>query len=134
MAAAAYRKAVALAPKDFRAYNNLAFVLVEQKKDLDEAFRAAKQANELAPKRGEVLDTLGWAYYHKGMYGDAMSALKEAVALLPQNSTVRYHLAVTYLKAGQKSEAAAELRRALTTSTTFPEARQAREALDSLGG
>ena len=51
-----------------------------------------------------------------------MSALKEAVALLPQNSTVRYHLAVAYLKAGQKSEAAAELRRALTISTTFPEA------------
>jgi hypothetical protein len=56
-----------------------------------------------------------------------VKVLQEAVALLPQNATVRYHLAVAYLKTKQKPGAAAELRRALTISTTFPEAKLARK-------
>ncbi len=59
---------IALAPNDPGGYKNLAWLFAERKTHLDEALQLAKQANELAPNRGELLDTLGWVYFQKKVY------------------------------------------------------------------
>ena len=94
----------------------------------------ARRATELAPKQGEVLDTLGWVYFQKGMYSEATETLKEAATILPQHATIRFHLGMAHSKQGRKSDAAAELRRALLINPNFPEAGRARDLLATLGG
>mgnify|MGYP003693645011 CR=1 FL=1 len=72
-----YRKALALNDKDVASLNNLAWLLVEQRKKPDEALTLATKADQLAPANPEVLDTLGWVQYRRGSYADAE---KSAVA------------------------------------------------------
>ncbi len=54
----AYREAVRLLPDNAEARNNLAWLLLTRKEDLEEAERLAGQAVELAPRRPEFRDTL----------------------------------------------------------------------------
>ena len=93
--------------------NNLASLLAEHRKDEASLDRAAKLAKSLA--RSEVpqfKDTLGWIRSRRGEYQSAIPLLESAAAALPVNPTVRYHLAVTYLAAGETVKAHAELRKA----------------------
>lgn len=93
--------------------NNLASLLADHRSDEASLDRAAKLAQGLA--RSEVpqfKDTLGWIGSRRGEYKTAIPLLESAVAALPANATVRYHLAVTYLKAGESEKGSAELRRA----------------------
>lgn len=55
-----YRKAIRKMPDDPRAYNNLAWIYYEQKKQLNKAETLARKALELAPpdNRCDYLDTL----------------------------------------------------------------------------
>lgn len=133
-AVAAYRAAMRAAPDDPRAYNDLALILADRERDLGEAMRLARRATELAPAQGEVLDTLGWAYFRKGMVDDALGALKQAAGLLPRHPTVRDHLAGAHPRAGQRTEAAAALRQAVAAGGAFPEATGARAMLTARGG
>ena len=59
------------------AANNLAWILTEEGKDLDEALRLAQRAAAQAPNRAEIQDTLGWVYYKKELPALADSALRE---------------------------------------------------------
>ncbi len=126
-----YRKAIALAPNDPGGFNNLAWLFGERKTHLDEALQPAKQANELASNRGELLDTLGWVYFQKEMCAEAVEALKAAAGILPQDLTIRFHLGLVHWQQGRK---AAELRRALLIDPNFPKASRTREVLAALGG
>lgn len=58
-AEALYREAISNDPRLARAYNNLAYLLVEERRDLAEAARLARQAIVLDPANPLYLDTLG---------------------------------------------------------------------------
>lgn len=93
--------------------NNLASLLAEHRGDEASLDRASKLAQGLA--RSEVpqfKDTLGWIGSRRGEYKTAIPLLESAAAALPANATVRYHLAVTYIKAGESEKGATELRKA----------------------
>jgi Tfp pilus assembly protein PilF len=79
-AAEAYRKALDIQPRNVLALNNLAFLLVENLGRPDEGLQLAQKAKELAPESAAVDDTLGWAYYHKGLYGSAVQHLERAAS------------------------------------------------------
>jgi tetratricopeptide (TPR) repeat protein len=81
------------------ALNNLAWILATDRPD--EALKYAQQAAELAPDDPTVQDTLGWIYYRKGVYKTAVRYLKTAVA---KEATPRrqFHLAMSYIKAGDR--------------------------------
>ena len=88
-------------------------LLADHRGDEASLDRAAKLAQGLA--RSEVpqfKDTLGWIASRRGDYKAAIPLLEGAVAALPANATVRYHLAVTYLKVGEAEKGSAELRKA----------------------
>jgi len=96
-----YRSVLTVQPSNSAALNNLAYHLVPI--NGDEALSLAQQAAESAPNDPAVQDTLGWALYRKGIYTTAMDHLKVAYDEDPTPQR-QFHLALLYLKAGQKSE------------------------------
>jgi Flp pilus assembly protein TadD len=129
----AYRKVLGLEPNFVAAANNLAWLEVEHGGNVDVALGHAQRAKEAAPDHPSVADTLGWIYYHKGVYATALGHLSEAAEKMPDNPTVRFHLGMTHAKMGKKEDARRELERALEINGAFPEAQRARDALKELG-
>ena len=86
--------------KNALALNNLAYLLA--KTDPDGALKYAQQADEIAPQNAAIEDTLGWVYYRKGLYSNALTHLKLAVA---KDGTPRrqFHLGMAYVKAGDQA-------------------------------
>jgi tetratricopeptide (TPR) repeat protein len=129
-AIAHYRKVLEAEPNNLMALNNLSYHLANDAKQFDEALKFAQQAKELAPKDPSVDDTIGWAYYNKGLYEDAVTHLKEAVTEQP-SAVRKYHLAMAYFKAGDSKRAQAVLGEARTMNATLPEAAIAQRLLSS---
>src|SRR5262249_43086165 len=80
-----YRRALTINDKDVASLNNLAWLLAEQRKKLDEALPLAVKADQLAPATPEVLDTLGWIQYRRGSYEEAEKSLARAADKAPNN-------------------------------------------------
>ncbi len=94
-----YRAAVAVDGSNVAALNNLAYSLAAT--DPDTALKYAQQVAELAPDSAAVGDTLAWIYYRKAIYGRAVSLLETAVAKEPTPRR-QFHLAMSYLKSGNR--------------------------------
>jgi len=94
-----YRSVIALDSSNVTALNGLAYTLGSS--DPDEAMKYPQQAAELAPDNATVEDTLGWVYYKKAIYGRAVTYLETAVAKQPTPRR-QFHLAMCYLKSGQR--------------------------------
>lgn len=88
-AEAYYFQALAAAPEDPGATNNLAMVYLAQGSGLDEAERLARQAlGKGGPLRPYVLDTLAHIYVKQGQYQKAKVALEEAEAAAPAGNQI----------------------------------------------
>ncbi|MFA6472960.1 MAG: tetratricopeptide repeat protein, partial [Candidatus Latescibacterota bacterium] len=61
------------------ALNNLAYMYMENGKNLSKAMDMAKKAASLDPDNGAFLDTLGWGYYHKKNYSEARKYIELAL-------------------------------------------------------
>lgn len=97
-AEAYYRQALATAPEDPGANNNLAMLYLTQREHLDEAERLAGLAlAQGGPLRSYVLDTLARIYIEQGRHREALAALKNAEALAPVNDTT-LHQRLTQLR------------------------------------
>jgi len=112
------------------ALNNLAYVLLEYANQPEEALKYAQQAHELAPDHPDIEDTMGWAYYRKGIYGMAVEHLAHAVArdgkqMSPASNVRKYHLAMAYFKNGERERAMTTLEAAVKLAPDIPEARMA---------
>lgn len=112
--------AVRLDPSQWGGYNMVAWILAEYlKRDYERAIQMAElgvqRAREMVAKRraedlsdpklaarlsddlislGQVLDTLGWAYYRAGDLDKARQYLAEGVGYQEQDQQKRYHLEV----------------------------------------
>ena len=127
-ATALYRKVVDANPENTQASNNLAYLLVENGGQLDEAQKYAEKAVELAPGRPAYLDTLGWILYNKGLYASAIKNLEGATS--HQGSVVwKYHLAMAYAKGGDILRSRATLEVALKLNSDLPEAKIAQRVV-----
>ena len=127
-----YRTALDINPEFIPAANNLAYLLVAQDKDLNEALSLAQKAKEKLPKNPAVMDTLGWIYYKKGAYDMAVLELSDSLEKLPKHPVVRYHLGLALYKKGDKAKAKAELEKALELKKDFEGAEEARKLLKKL--
>ncbi len=116
-----YRKVLAMQPGNVLALNNLAFLLVDRLGQPDEGLQLAQKAKELAPESPAVDDTLGWAYYHKGLYGSAVQHLERASSGINASALRKYHLAMAYWKAGERAKARAAFEQARKLDPSLPE-------------
>jgi len=121
-----YRKIVAGNPRHSLALNNLAYLISEFSGNPDEALKYAQQAKELSPDSASADDTLGWIYYQKGLYALAIPYLESAVEHEP-SARHKYHLAMAYMKAGQRIKGKHALDAALRLDSSIPEALRAKQ-------
>ena len=91
---------------------NLAWLLLINDEDPGRALSIARTAYEKMPDKIAIADTLGWAYYRKGIYSQALWLLSDIVKKDPENSHVQYHLGMTYYKHNEPEKAAAYLEKA----------------------
>ncbi len=98
-AAIRYRDALAIDETNLVALNNLANDVAIT--NPDEALSLAQRAMEAAPDNPGVEDTIGWMYYRKGMYQNAVQYLQAANSKEP-NPSRRFHLGLAYMKVGDR--------------------------------
>ncbi len=83
--------------KDSPVYqSNLAWLYLESGKQISKALNLAQAAYDKNPDNIAIADTLGWAYYHKGIYSQALWLLSDIEKKAPGNSYIKYHLGMTY--------------------------------------
>ena len=117
-ARATYQRVLNDNPRAAVAANNLAWLDLEDGR-LDEALRYGEVAHEELRGVPHVEDTLGWIYYSKGRYRDALPLLAAAVEAQPENVLFHYHLGMDYWKAENPRAAREELNRAIALSPSF---------------
>jgi tetratricopeptide (TPR) repeat protein len=108
------------------ALNNLAYVLANTRTDPDRALALAQKVKELAPENGAIDDTIGWAYYNKGLYKAALDYLGNASG---RSALGKCHLAMTYIQLGNRQQAATLLQAALKEEPSSPDVRRALQLL-----
>jgi len=127
-----YRKILEIEPKFASAGNNLAWLIMEEGGNLDEALTLAENARAQQSDNPAIADTLGWIYYQKKGYLKAVSLLKEVVEKLPENPEAKYHLGMALYKKGDEVQARKTLEAAFQLSPDFPGSDEARATLKSL--
>ena len=111
------QRALELQPDQPYVLNYLGYSWVDEGKNLDRAKQMIARAVDLRPQDGEIVDSLGWANYRLGDYGEAVKYLERAVELRPQDATINDHLGDAYWQVGRKIEAQFQWRRALGLDT-----------------
>lgn len=128
-AIAAYREALAVETGNPVIRNNLADILVEQGRDLDEAVALVTEAlNGEIPDRGPYFSTLGWAHARRGDLESAERYLDEAVRVRATASRL-YRRGRVYAMLGQSSRARADFDRALVYAEDASTSALVRQAL-----
>ena len=113
-AEAAFRRALELYPNEPRVLNYLGYSWVDMDRNLEEGLKMIETAVSLRPRDGYIVDSLGWAFYRLGRYGDAVRELERAVELRPADPTINDHLGDALWRDGRKLEAIYQWGRALT--------------------
>jgi tetratricopeptide (TPR) repeat protein len=105
LAEADFKTALQLFPDQPLVLNYLGYSWVDQGVNLDEAFKMLRQAVDLRPTDGYVVDSLGWANYKLGHYDEATRELEKAIELKPADPVVNDHLGDAYWRMGRKLDA-----------------------------
>ncbi|HUI61352.1 MAG TPA: tetratricopeptide repeat protein [Steroidobacteraceae bacterium] len=120
-------------PRQQTVENNLAMLLVNYRSDSPSLAEARQLTDSFASSSdGALLDTYGWVRLKSGDVAAARPALERAAERLPGSRAVRFHLAMSQLKSGEREQARANLERALGGDAAFDGINEARTALASL--
>jgi Flp pilus assembly protein TadD len=133
----AYQKALDLRRNDPAISNNLAYILLETNSNPDLALQLAQTARRGLPESSNVADTLGWAFYQKGIYQSAISMFQDAINLAkehkePESATYHYHLGMAYAKVSQPDLAKQNLERVLKIDPNYSDADGVKKQLAQL--
>ncbi|MBM9519802.1 tetratricopeptide repeat protein [Desulforhopalus vacuolatus] len=89
-------KILELDPDNAEALNFVGYSWADQGIKLDKAFEYVTRANELKPKNGFILDSLGWVLYKQGKLRKAADFLSRALHITPDNWLIMEHLGDVY--------------------------------------
>jgi len=89
-----------------------------------------RSVRESLPDNSDTGGTLGWAFYRKGLYDNALLYLKDAVTkdgnASSDNAAIRkYHLAMAYAKLGDRKQGLSQLQTAIKLNPNLREAKLA---------
>jgi cellulose synthase operon protein C len=102
-----YRAVLEVQPRNALAMNNVAWLLVKQKKP--GAVDMAQKANELMPGKAPLMDTLATALAAENQLPKAIETQKAAIARSPNDPSLKLNLARFLIQSGDKAYARAEL-------------------------
>ncbi|WP_431853210.1 tetratricopeptide repeat protein [Allosphingosinicella sp.] len=112
-AKAALERARALAPDQPQILNDLGYLQLDRRENVEEATRLVAEAHRLAPDSAAITDSLGWAYYLQGDLPRAIDLLERAAQREPADPEINEHLGDAYYRAGRRIEARFAWRAAL---------------------
>lgn len=92
----AMQKVLEIDGNHVQALNYLAFTYAELGQNLEMAEKLVRQATELQPNDGYILDTLGWVLFKRGKTGEAIRILEAAYKIQPDESIIAEHLGDAY--------------------------------------
>lgn len=107
-------KAIIHFPNQPEIIGNLAWILLEKKENFDRALDLARNAYDRMPGQAWLMDTLGWAYYHKQAYTQADWMLAQAEEKSKNNGLVLYHRGMVFYKQGKLLKAKDKFKSALS--------------------
>ena len=114
------------------AANNLAWITAESGGNLDVALQLAQTAQRGLPNAAEVADTLGFIYYKKDLFPQAIRAFRTTVEKEPARADYHYRLGLALAKSGDTAGARGHLTQALRLEPAFQQATEARSLLQTL--
>ena len=100
-------------PDHADALNYIGYTYADQGINLEEAERLVIKALSIKPDNGYIIDSLGWVYYQKGLFEEALVHLERAAELVPEDPIILEHLGDVYTKLAQPEKAITIYERAL---------------------
>lgn len=125
-----YQQVIKLDPDNATALNNYGYMLAELGENLDEAEEMIRKALKIRPNEPAFWDSLGWVYFQRGEYKEALKWVEKAVRAQPNDDELRYHLGMIYWKLGDKEKALKEFREVLRINPRHFEAGEALKQLE----
>jgi Tfp pilus assembly protein PilF len=84
--------------------NFLGYTYVEKNKNLAQAETMIRKALEIEPNNGAYIDSLGWFYFKRGRFKEAITELEKASSLL-DDPVIYDHLGDVYFKINEIEKA-----------------------------
>lgn len=116
--------------------NDLAYLLVQEDRDLDRALSLAQRARAGRPNVSDIADTLGFVQLRRGLPNAALAEFNAAIDLAPASSSAwaraQYHRGLALRDLEREAEALEAVELALASGASFPEQEQARLLLREL--
>ena len=108
-------------PFHTNALNYLGYTYAERGTNLDEAEDLIKRALKFRPNDGYILDSLGWVYFKKKKFDEALIELEKSWKLAPNDPVIGEHLGDVYVKKSLWEKALKVYRRILEINPTAKE-------------
>lgn len=131
-AEARYRAVLERQPEHALALNNIAWLMLQQRKPGALAF--AERAVRAAPDRPALLDTLALAQAAENQVAQAVATQQRALVIRPDDPALRLNLARHLAQAGEKRKAKTELDRLVALGDRFDRQDEVAALLKGLGG
>ncbi|MGB0852106.1 MAG: tetratricopeptide repeat protein [Pikeienuella sp.] len=113
-AEADFFKALELSPDQPLVLNYLGYSWLEKGLNLEKALPMIQKAVDQRPDDGYIVDSLGWAYYLRGDFENAVVELERAVELRPVDPVINDHLGDALWQVGRRLEAEFQWKRAMS--------------------
>jgi tetratricopeptide (TPR) repeat protein len=107
------KSVIRLDPENTSALNYLGYTYAEMDILLDEAQDLVERALKLKPDDAYITDSLGWVYFRKQEYDQAVFYLEKAAKISEFESIIADHLGDAYVKAGLQGKAVSAYEKAL---------------------
>lgn len=132
-AEAAYEHLIRITPDSFVGYNQLAWLLAEQERDLDRALELARKADTLMPENASIQDTIGWILHLKGDTLSGIEYLRRSFDIAGWDiPVIGLHLAQAEISLGNQDAARSLLNVLAERPEDDPYGERAREILQAL--
>ncbi|WP_445665344.1 tetratricopeptide repeat protein [Fodinibius sp. AD559] len=113
-----YQEAIDLDTQNPVIYNNYAYYLSQQGKQLSKAEELALRALEFSPNNTSFLDTVGWIYYKQGQLQKAQKYIQQAIDSGDPSAETLEHMGDILLKLDKPDEAKKWWQKALNKDST----------------
>jgi Flp pilus assembly protein TadD len=107
------KTAITKDPFHVSSLNYLGYTYAEKGIHLDEAEELVKRALKFKPNDGFIIDSLGWVYFKKRKWDEALTELEKAWKLVPNDPVIGEHLGDVYVRKNQMEKALKTYRKVL---------------------